>query len=150
MTPAKAMAELMTSGLSLEPPAVSAALAHAWPLLYGPLRYYETERLIALFRHAGYVTDGPARPDSDLTVYRGELAGSANTGISWTTDQAVATKFARNYTTAGQTHVLQATATPESVLARFILEDEVVIEPDLLVAVTSLGCFPHFTRPPAS
>ena len=66
LTPAETMAELITSGLALEPPAVNAALADAWSLLHGPQRYWPTERLVAVFRHADSVMDGPPLPDSGM------------------------------------------------------------------------------------
>jgi hypothetical protein len=40
--------------------------------------------------------------------------------------------------------VLQATAPPVAVLARFAAEDEVVVQPDLLIDIVNLGGFPHF------
>jgi hypothetical protein len=93
------------------------------------------------------VADGPLPPAQDITVYRGELADAAETGIAWSASLDVATDYARRYATAGPTRVLQATATPESVLGRFTLEDEFVVVPDLLTGTVSLGGFPHFTLP---
>jgi hypothetical protein len=34
-----------------------------------------------------------------------------------------------------------------AVLARFAAEDEVVVQPDLLIDIVNLGGFPHFTWP---
>ena len=143
------MADLMTHGLSRQQADVNTALRQTWPELHGPRRHWDTARLVALFRHAGYVSDGPLRPHAGLMVYRGELAGSPDPGISWSTDKAVAVKFAQGWASAGLTVVWQAVAPPDSVLARFGLEDEVVVQPDLLADVASLGGFEHFTWPPS-
>jgi len=149
-TPEQAFADLMATGPSRPPGELRVLLAQIWPELHAPLRMFGSAVLMALFRRAGFVSDGPPQPGGDLLVYRGELADPANPGIAWSTDEAVATDYARRYSTAGQTRVLQATAPPMAVLARFAAEDEVVVQPDLLIDIVNLGGFPHFTWPPAA
>ncbi len=104
---------------------------------------HDQAALLALFRRAGYVSDGVAYPSAELTVYRGEPE-SGQRGISWTTDFQVADTYAKGYSTGGNAQVLQATAPVASVLARFAFEDEVVVQPELLTDVKALGYRPHF------
>jgi hypothetical protein len=52
--------------------------------------------------------------------------------------------YAQGYSTVSAVRVVQATASPECVLARFTYEDEVVVEPNLLTDVVVLGHLPHF------
>lgn len=79
-TPAEALAELVDAGPSLPPETVRAVLAEIWPGLHAPLRQYGTAVLIAMFRHAGYVTDGTAMPDDGLVIYRGEPVRPCRSG----------------------------------------------------------------------
>jgi hypothetical protein len=148
-TPTEALAELVATERSRPAAGIRVLLAEIWPELHAPLRNYDSAVLVALFRRAGFVSDGPPQPGGDLLVYRGEPADPASPGIAWSTDEAIATDYARRYSTAGQTRVLQATAPPMAVLARFAAEDEVVVQPDLLTDIVNLGGFPHFAWPPA-
>lgn len=143
-TPMEALAELVSQGHHRDPAEVNASLVAAWPLLHAPHRYHEAGVLVALFRHAGFVTDGPDKPATDLTVYRGEPDGSAEAGMAWTTDRATAIGYMRRYAAAGPAVTWQAVASPESVLARFSAEDEVVVQPVLLANVIRIAEFPAF------
>jgi hypothetical protein len=143
-TPAETLADVVSSGLHLDPCELNSILQAVWPLMHGPLYHHKTALLIALFKRAGYVTDGVACPTGDLTVYRGEPVASEQRGISWTTDFKVARTYAQGYSTIGNVRVVQATAPPASVLARFNFEDEAVVEPDLLDNVEVKGYMPHF------
>jgi hypothetical protein len=118
-----------------------------WPHLHAPLRQHGTAALVAMFRHAGCVTDGTPMAHADLVVCRGEPADLAGPGIAWSANLHVAAGYARGYSTAGPTRVLQATAPPLAILARFTSEDEVVVQPDLLADVKNIAGFPHFTLP---
>jgi hypothetical protein len=99
---------------------------------------------VELFKRAGYVTDGVPVPAASLTVYRGEPVSAQSMGISWTTDQQIAMTYAQGYSTASAVRVVQATAPPGCVLARFTYEDEVVVEPGLVTDVAVQGYLPHF------
>jgi hypothetical protein len=147
VTPREALAELVGAGRSLPPERVRAVLADIWPSLHAPLRLHGTSTLVAMFRYAGYVSDDAPMPCTDLEIYRGEPADLTSPGIAWSADQAVAIEYARRYSTAGPTRVLRATAPPSAVLARFADEDEVVVQPDLLIDVVNIGGFPYFTVP---
>ncbi len=133
-TPTEALAELVATERSRPPAELRVVLAEIWPELHAPLRNYESAALVALFRRAGFVSDGPPQPGGDLLVYRGEPADPASPGIAWSTDEAVATDYARRYSTAGQTRLLQATAPPMAVLARFAAEPRPPV-PELIAAV---------------
>lgn len=146
-TPDEELTQLLATGTGMPPTVVNERLLRAWPLLHGPLSRYERAHLVALFRHAGYVTDDTAFPHGALTIYRGEPATAEELGISWTRDREVAIKYARDYATMGATRVLQASALPGSVMACFAFEAEVVVDPDLLEGVTVFGSFPHFKNP---
>jgi hypothetical protein len=147
LPPADVLAELLGARQSPRPEQARVVLAEIWPKLHAPLRHHGSAALVALFRRAGYLTDYAPIPDTDLVIYRGERANLGSPGIAWSADQAVAIDYARRYSTVGQTRVVQATAPPSAVLARFADEDEVVVQPDLLVNVVSIGSFPHFTVP---
>jgi hypothetical protein len=138
------MADLVKGGLELDPQELNGILQAVWPLMHGPLYQHDTATLLALFRRAGYVSDGVACPTTDLTVYRGEPVASGQRGISWTTDFHVARTYAQGYSTIGNVRVFQATAPMASVLARFTYQDEMVVEPELLTDVDVLGYIPHF------
>lgn len=146
-TPDETLADLVNSGMKIDPHEVNAALREVWPRMHGPLYHHDTATLIGLFKRAGYVSDGPAYPSADLTVYRGEPVVSGQQGISWTTDFRVADTYAKGYSTDGHAQVLQASAPTVAVLARFAFEDEVVVEPELLTDVKILGYRPHFKPP---
>ena len=146
-TPSETLADLVSGGLQLDPRELNAMLQDSWPLMHGPLYRYDTATLLALFRRAGYVSDGVACPSAELTVYRGELVASEQRGISWTTDFQIADTYAKGYSTEGNAQVLQAAAPVAAVLAQFTFEGEVVVEPELLTDVEVLGYRPHFKLP---
>lgn len=75
-TPSETLADLVSGGLQLDPQELNAMLRDSWPLIHGPLYRYDTATLLALFRRAGYVSDGVAHPSAELTVYRGELVAT--------------------------------------------------------------------------
>jgi hypothetical protein len=130
--------------LQLDPQELNAMLRDTWPQMHGPLYHHNTATLLALFRRAGYVSDGVTYPSAELTVYRGELVASGQQGISWTTEFQVADTYAKGYSTEGNAQVLRAAAPVTSVLARFTFEHEVMVEPDLLKDVKVLGYRPRF------
>ena len=70
------------------------------PSVLGP------DRLVRLFRAAGFVTDaeGVAPPQCPLTVYRGVSRGGRGSwcGPSWTRDEAMAIWFARRWHAMGR------------------------------------------------
>jgi hypothetical protein len=138
------LAELLTDGTRLQPSELNARLRNLWPLLHAPQRTHDTTALVAMFRRAGYVSDGLPVPIGEMTVYRGELVSSREAGIAWTADVEVVTQYARGYATTGNTRVWQAAAPPAAVLARFKQEAEVVVAPDLLGDFKNLGGFAHF------
>jgi hypothetical protein len=73
LTPVDALAEPVGAAPSLLPEKVRAVLAEFWPNLHAPLRHHHSSAtVVALFRRAGYVTDGATMPDTDLVIYRGE------------------------------------------------------------------------------
>lgn len=146
-TPSETLADLVSGGLQLDPRELNAMLRDSWPLMHGPLYRYDTAALLALFRRAGYVSDGVACPSAELTVYRGELVASEQRGISWTTDFQMADTYAKGYSTEGNAQVLHAAAPVAAVLAQFTFEGEVVVEPELLMDVEVLGYRPHFKLP---
>lgn len=86
-TPDETLKGLLSSGSQLPPSELNVRLTLLWPLLHGPQRNQDATALVALFRHAGYVSDGLPFPNGDLTVYRGELVSSRKPGISWTTSR---------------------------------------------------------------
>jgi hypothetical protein len=143
-TPSETLDDLVDSGLQFPPEELNVILRTVWPLLHGPLYRHDVATLLALFRRAGYVSDGLPYPDGDLIVYRGEPTSTEHLGISWTTDRQVAVTYVQGYSTIGAVRVVQAAAPVESVLARFNFEDEIVVEPELLKDVEVLGYMPQF------
>jgi hypothetical protein len=83
MTAAEVLAELAVNGLQLPPAELRAKLMMIWPLQHGPLHHYRAATLIALFKRAGYVSDGPLYPDESLIIYRGQIAGAASIATLW-------------------------------------------------------------------
>jgi hypothetical protein len=146
-TPAEVLTEYLCARPSLPADEVRVVLAEIWPRLHAPLRHHDTSDLVALFRRVGYVTDDAPAPPTDLVIYRGEPADLGDPGVAWSADQTVAVDYARRYSTLGPAHVLRATAPPTAVLARFVDENEVVVQPDLLKDVINIGGFPHFALP---
>lgn len=143
-TPAETLDDLVRRGSELGQRELNGVLKAAWPLMHGPLFHHDTATLLALFKRAGYVSDGAPYPTHDLTVYRGEPVASGQPGISWTTDFQAARTYAQGYSTIGNVRVLQATAPVTSVLAWFTFEDEVVVDPDLLEDFAVKGYMPQF------
>ena len=145
-TPREELAELLNgSGLRLAPAVLNARLQAIWPQLRGgQLHGYVQAALVALFLRAGYVSDGPAYPHDNLTVYRGEPATATGRGISWSLSLQVATTYARGNAIDGTTYARKASAPPAGVLARFVQDAEVVVEPGLLTAREVVGHFPKF------
>ena len=125
---------------------VGAELVEVWPLAHAPLHRFDAADLVSMFKWAGYVSDGPPQPEAPFTVYRGELAAS-RPGMSWTADRAVALRYARDYRTVGPTRCLRATIPPRAILARFVLHDEVVVDPAELTHVTVSGSFAQWAPP---
>jgi hypothetical protein len=118
-----------------------------WPSLRAPQRACLASELVALFRRAGYVSDGQPEPAQVLMVYRGKLAATGDPGISWTTDLQIARRYAQGYAIVGDTRVMRATAPPAAILARFQRDAEVVVTPELLTDAQCLGIIPHFQLP---
>lgn len=147
MTPEQSLAELLKDSPRRQPFEMNAPLQAIWSQLHAPQRSHAGAELVALFQRAGYVSDGIPQPDTEITVYRGELVQAHEPGISWTTDLQIATQYARNYATVGPTQVLQAVAPPMAVLARFTQDAEVVVVPALIRDAEPLGYIPHFTLP---
>jgi hypothetical protein len=147
MTPEEMLVGLLMQSEPRPAAEVSASLQAIWPRLHAPQRSHRGTELVALFHRAGYVSDGVPRPSSALIVYRGELVGVHEPGISWTADFQIAKQYAQGYAAVADTRVIQATASPEAVLARFTQEVEVVVAPHLLKDVTELGRMQHFTLP---
>lgn len=114
-TPAETLAHLVIGGMQLGPSELNGILREVWPLMHGSLYRYDTATLPALFKRAGYVSDGVALPTFDLKVYRGEPVASGQQGMSWTTDYQVADKYAKGYSTDGHAQVVQAIAPVASV-----------------------------------
>src|SRR5215470_9208330 len=100
--------DLLNSYSSLVPSELSGRLREIWPQLHGPLHHYEASAITALFRRAGFVSDGIPYPDGNLTIYRGEPACAKEPGISWSNSRNVATKYARDYRTIADTRVMRA------------------------------------------
>jgi hypothetical protein len=146
-TPDQEFARLMRTGSVLPVAELNARLRLIWPGLRAPQRCHPASDLIVLFRRAGYVCDGLPEPTQALLVYRGELTGTGDPGISWTTDLQIARRYAQGYATVGDTRVMQAAAPPAAILARFQHDAEVVVEPALLVDAECLGFIPHFQLP---
>jgi hypothetical protein len=118
-----------------------------WPSLHGPLHVISPSELIRLFRSVGYVSDGPERPSAAISVFRGALAVDDARGISWSTSEEHAGTYASGYTTVGETCLWRATCPPEAVLARFGFEEEIVVDPELLVDVAVVRQLPRFELP---
>ncbi len=147
MTPEQSLAELLEAGSQRPAPEVNAILRSIWPQLHAPQRSHAGTDLVALFRRAGYVSDGIPQPNTEITVYRGQLVNTQEPGISWTANLETAKRYARGYATAGHAQVVQAIASPAAVLGRFAPDAEVVVASELLRSVETVGYIPHFTLP---
>jgi hypothetical protein len=134
----------------LRPMTIDAKREHLrdrWPLLHGPLRSVPAATIVALFRSVGFITDGPPRPESKFVVWRGAPTADAAQGVSWSATRERAAWYARGYTTEGETCLWQATCPAGTALARFTTNDEVVVDPALLVNVTVDTRYPRFEPP---
>jgi hypothetical protein len=80
-TPTERLAELVGASSTLPPDSVRLVLAEIWPGLHAPLRHHSTAALVAMFRHAGYVSDSAPMPGTDLVIYRGEPADPPTPGL---------------------------------------------------------------------
>lgn len=145
--PDQELERLLRMGSALPVAELSATLRVIWPNLRAPQRTKPGSELVALFRRAGYVSDGPPDPAEPVTVYRGELVGRSDPGISWTADLQIARRYAQGYATLGHTRVMLAIAPPAAILARFQHDAEVVVAPELLTGAACLGYIPHFRLP---
>ena len=146
-TPDQELARLLRAGPVLPAGELNGSLCLIWPGLRAPQQTHLAADLVALFRRAGYVSDGPPEPAQALLVYRGELAATDGPGISWTTNPQVARRYAQGYATVSDTRVMRATAPPAAILARFQHDAEVVVAPELLADAECLGIIPHFQFP---
>ena len=147
LTPDQELERLLTAGSALAADQLNAGLRVTWSPLRAPQRTHSVTALVALFRRAGYVSDVLPEPSEAVMVYRGELVGDDDPGISWTADLAIARRYAQGYATVGDTRVMQATAPPVAILARFRQDAEVVVAPELLSDAELLGYIPHFQLP---
>jgi len=147
VTPAQILAELLEAGSQQSALQVNTVLQSIWPELHAPQRSHRGTELVALFQRAGYVSDSIPQPDTEITVYRGQLVNVHEPGISWTTDFQVAKRYAQGYATVGDAQVAQAIAPPAAVLGRFAPDAEVVVIPALLRSVETVGYIPQFTLP---
>lgn len=143
-SPDQEFTRLLRTGCALPAAELNASLRLVWPRLRAPQRTHPASDLVTLFRRAGYVSDGLPQPAQAVPVYRGELTGNAEPGISWTTEAQIARRYAQGYATAGDTRIIRATAPPAAILARFIDDAEVVVVPGLLMDAECLGFVPHF------
>lgn len=133
---------------TLEPADLRDRLRRIWPNLIAPYKRELRAGIVPMFRRAGYVSDGPPTPLAELVVFRGELAGQVDHGISWTTDRATATVSAGRWSTAtGAVVVLKARAPFGSVLAQFTANNEAVVDTTLLLEVQPLIGPTSFTYP---
>jgi hypothetical protein len=122
-------------------------LRDRWSLLHGPLHVIEPNDLVRLFRSVEFVSDGSEQPTTPLTVYRGALAGDGGRGMSWSTDDKHAGSYASGYRTVGATCLWRASCPPAAVLARFAFEDEVVVDPEMLIEIAVVHTLPSFALP---
>lgn len=123
------------------------ALRERWPELRAPLHEIEPSEFISLFRSVGYVTDDETLSANPTTIYRGAPIVDSGRGISWSATGEIARKYANDYRTTGATALWRATCSPEAVLGRFQLDDEVVVDPNLLVDVTQVASATFAARP---
>jgi hypothetical protein len=82
----------------LTPARLNTLLVDWWVSIEFPMKLLGKQRLVRMFRFAGFVTDteGITAPTEPLTVYRGaDIA--ARYGLAWTTNEAIAAWFARRH-----------------------------------------------------
>jgi hypothetical protein len=136
--------DLYYSG-SLDLAAHPGVVADIWSSAEHPERGFEPVRIwVELFRTAGYTHDGqPATPPANpITVYRG-CTPEGQRGMSWTSDLAMAQRFARDGIRGRAVgHVYAFDAPPEAVLA-FIHqtgreESEYVVDPAFLIGAVRM------------
>jgi hypothetical protein len=113
-----------------------ALLPSAWSGAEFPERCVKSDQWVGWFHEIGFFSDlGRPQPSDAITVYRGSTWERRH-GMSWTTDDAIARRFAdpTGFHGFGLTHyLLRAVVTPVDVLA-FIDdvrpgESEVVVDP---------------------
>jgi hypothetical protein len=102
-----------------------------------------------MLREAGYLSDeeGALPPASPLVVFRGQPAVQNPPGLSWSTNQRVAHRYGRDWSTKDVAVTLRATAPVIAVLARFSREDEVVVDSAEVINVQATVRWPHYTDP---
>lgn len=129
-------------GSSLDPGLVLDAWSHPeWPeAVFG------TTRWVALFRSVGFASRPPRpEPTDGLQVFRG-ASWERRRGMAWTTDRAVAQRFADRWTAsgAGAGRVFARWAPVPAILA--MIDDrneaEVVVDPDLLLPIRPMATGP--------
>ncbi len=123
---------------------VRAAVICLWPTLVLPASAFPQDQLLALFKYLWYCTDGPERPTELMTIYVGQPTDVGQPlGLSWKTDEAVALQHALDYSFTSDAECLAAVTSRRAVLARFVAEDEVVVDPALLTDVRLNAPFMH-------
>jgi hypothetical protein len=103
----------------------------------------------AIFRCAGFLSDGEPRPTRALTVYRG-CTPEGRRGMSWGTQRWVAEKFANYWVDQGYStvrgHVYKARVNPGNLLAMIpgektlvpkmkFIDGEIIRQPDELIEI---------------
>jgi hypothetical protein len=124
-----------------------ARLRRDWSKLRAPLDVLPVNELVSLFRSVGFVSDGPPQPVADVTIYRGAPAEAA-LGVSWSATEERGRWYANSYRTVGATYLWRAECPADALLGRFDLDDEVVVDPSLLVR-PSVIAVAEFAPPPA-
>jgi hypothetical protein len=109
----------------------------AWSHPEWPEAVFGTTRWVALFRSVGFASRPPRpAPTDGLQVFRG-ASWERRRGMAWTTDRAVAQRFADRWTASGTGagRVFVRWAPVPAILA--MIDDrneaEVVVDPDLLL-----------------
>lgn len=130
--------ELLLEGLERNDGTLDADLVlDAWSHPEWPEAVLGTTRWVALFRSVGFASRPPRpAPTDGLQVFRGASWGRRR-GMAWTTDRAVAQRFADRWSASGTSAgtVFAWWAPSRAVLA--MIDDrneaEVVVDPDLLL-----------------
>jgi hypothetical protein len=121
-----------------------ALIPDTWLYVDWPERVIGADKWVRLFRVARFLSipDGPPRPDSAMTVFRGATA-ERRAGMSWTTDIRRADQFHQRHSWHAPTAIHRTVAAPDAVLA--LLErsgegpPEVIVDPRMLTAVDLAG-----------
>lgn len=110
-------------------------LANAWSRPHFPENILASYEWIQLFDEVGFAVDGkPApAPTEPLTLFRGATEAGKE-GMSWTTDRAVAERFASGMVMREPGQVWTATVPPHALLANINGREEAewVVQPDNL------------------